>query len=29
LVYVRDELRITRQPRFIAQDPDLLAIQIR
>ena len=29
LVYVRDELRITRQRRFIAQDPDLLAIQTR
>ena len=29
LVYARDELRITRQRRFIAQDPDLLAIQTR
>ena len=29
LVYSRDELRITRQRRFNAQDPDLLAIQTR
>ena len=27
LVYARDELRITRQRRFIDRDPDLLAIQ--
>ena len=27
LVYARDELRITRQRRFIDKDPDLLAIQ--
>ncbi len=29
LVYARDELRITRQRRFNAQDPDFLAIQTR
>ena len=29
LVYARDELRITRQRRFGAQDPDFLAIQTR
>ena len=29
LVYARDELRITRQRRFIDKDPDLLAIQTR
>ncbi len=29
LVYARDELRITHQRRFNAQDPDLLAIQTR
>ena len=29
LVYARDELRITRQRRFSAQDPDFLAIQTR
>jgi putative proteasome-type protease len=26
LVYARDELRVTRQRRFLAKDPDLLAI---
>ena len=29
MVYARDELRITRQRRFIDKDPDLLAIQIQ
>ena len=29
MVYGRDELRITRQRRFIDKDPDLLAIQIQ
>jgi putative proteasome-type protease len=28
LIYTRDSLRITRQRRFLAKDPDLLAIQI-